>query len=400
MSKTAIALLAGVFAFAPCCAGAAPAAEHLPVVLSTTGSAAFIGKEALESVRLAVKLRNAGGGVGGRMLQLDVQDNASQPSVAIQSLNRLKSKGASAVFGPTFTSVCNAVAPMIRYGPVVSCFSPGVHPKPGSFMFSAGVGSGDMALALARYFHGRGWTRIGLISSIDASGQDFEDHFDNVLAQTENADLHVVARQHFNVNDLSTAAQIVRIKSANPQVVIVWTAGTGLGVVLHAIHDNGLRVPVVAGNGNMVRAQLAQYAGFAPKTLLFPGLLAMTSAQNVPAGVREAQQRYFDAYARAGTKPDLPGALAWDPTLLLLDAYAAQGWDATPGQLRSWIASQRHWTGIDGTYDFVRYPQRGIGVASCVIDRWDPATADFHSVSLPGGAPTPERRYLQSSRAS
>ena len=38
----------------------------------------------------------------------------------------------------------------------------------------------------------------------------------------------------------------------------------------------GLDVPIMAGNANMVRAQLGGYQGFAPKVLLFPGILGMT----------------------------------------------------------------------------------------------------------------------------
>jgi branched-chain amino acid transport system substrate-binding protein len=231
-----------------------------------------------------------------------------------------------------------------------------------------------------------------MISSIDASGQDFETQFDRVMAQPENARLHLVAREHFNVSDLSVAAQMARIKAANPQVVIVWTAGTGLGVALHGIKQVGLNVPVVAGNGNMVRSQLSNYSGFIPATLLFPGLLGMTPATDAPAAVRAAQTKYFAAYATTGAKPDLPGALSWDPTEILLDAYQALGWDATPEQLRDWISSQHAWAGINGIYDFAAIPQRGIGVDSCVIDRWDETAKTFVPVSAPGGHIAHQRR--------
>jgi branched-chain amino acid transport system substrate-binding protein len=253
-------------------------------------------------------------------------------------------------------------------------------------MFSGGVGTDGMSQALTQYFRDRNWTRIGLISSTDASGQDFEKNFDAAMATAVNGRLHLVTREHFAVSDLSVNAQIARMKSARPDVVIVWTAGTGLGVALHGVHDVGLDVPVVAGNGNMVRAQLKQYQGFLPKTLLFPGILGMVPATGGSAAVRAAQTRYFTAYAREGLKPDLPGALSWDPTDLLLDAYRAEGWNATAAQLREWISSQRHWAGVNGTYDFAKYPQRGIGQESCVVDRWNPQSGDFVAVSKPGGA--------------
>ena len=376
-----VALLAAV-------AGPTAAAEEtfeMPTLLSVSGSAAFIGKQALESVQRLAAVVNAQGGIRGKMLHVSLQDTTSTPATAVQLLNGLISNHVQATFGPTFTAECSALAPLIASGPIVSCFAPGVHPKPGAFMFSGGVGSDSMALSIATYFRGKGWKRVAIISSTDASGQDFEENFDKALAEPVNKSIDLVAREHFATSDLSVAAQISRIKTANPQALVVWTAGTGLGVALHGIHDVDLDVPIMAGNGNMVRAQLTGYDAFLPKTLMFPGILGMTPLASESAAVKAAQSQFLGAYAKDGLKPDLPGALAWDPTHLLLDAYKAIGWNATAEQLRNWISSQHAWAGVNGIYDFAKVPQRGIGPDSCVIDRWDPKTHDFVAVSAAGG---------------
>jgi branched-chain amino acid transport system substrate-binding protein len=380
-----VTLLAAIVAAGVGPATAADETVELPTVLSVTGPAAFIGKQALQSVQLIAGIVNAQGGIRGKTVHVSLQDTTSSPATAVQLLNQLISQHVAATFGPTFTAECSALIPLITAGPIVSCFSPGVHPAPGSFMFSAGVGSDAMAAGIATYFRGQKWTRVAIMSSTDASGQDFEENFNKVMAEPVNSGLKIVAREHFAVSDLSVAAQISRIKSADPQTVIVWTAGTGLGVALHGIHDVGLDVPVMAGNGNMVHAQLTGYDGFLPKTLLFPGVPGVTPPASEPAGVKAAQSQYFAAYAKTGAKPDLPGALSWDPTKLLLDAYAALGWNATSDQLRGWIVSQHAWAGINGVYDFAKYPQRGIGVESCIITRWDANTHDFVAVSGSGG---------------
>jgi branched-chain amino acid transport system substrate-binding protein len=381
------AVMTAVLAAAVGPATAADETVELPTLLSVTGGAAFIGKEALDSVQLLAGIINAQGGIRGKKVHVALQDTTSTPAVAVQLLNGvISSHAGAATFGPTFTAECNALAPLIAGGPVVSCFSPGVHPPAGSFMFSGGVGSDSMADAIATYFRGRNWTRVAIINSTDASGQDFADNFDKTMAQPVNSGLHLLAHEHFATSDLSVDAQITRLKAANPQVVIVWTAGTGLGVALHGVHDVGLDVPIMAGNGNMVRAQLSGYDAFVPKTLLFPGILGITPLASSSAAVKKAENQFLGAYAKAGSKPDLPGALSWDPTHLLFDAYAALGWNATADQLRNWIASQHAWAGINGIYDFAKYPQRGIGADSCVITSWNPTTHDFAAVSGPGGS--------------
>jgi branched-chain amino acid transport system substrate-binding protein len=360
---------------------------ELPTLLSVTGGAAFIGKEALQSLQLLADLENAQGGIRGKKLHIDLHDTTSTPATAVQLLNQvISSSHPPAVFGPTFTAECNALAPLITSGPVVSCYSPGVHPPAGTFMFSGGVGSDSMAVAITTYFRGRGWTKVAIISSTDASGQDFEENFNKAMELPANSTLKLVAREHFATSDLTVNAQITRIKAASPQALIIWTAGTGLGVALHGVHDVGLDVPIMAGNGNMVRAQLSGYDAFLPKSLMFPGILGMTPLATSPASVKAAQAQYFGAYAKAGGKPDLPGALSWDPTHLLFDAYSAIGWNATADQLRAWIVSQHAWPGVNGIYDFAKYPQRGIGVDSCVIASWSASTHDFVAVSGPGGS--------------
>lgn len=54
----------------------------------------------------------------------------------------------------------------------------------------------------------------------------------------------------------------------------------------------------------------------------------------------------------AGVKPDLGYNLAWDPTMLLVDALRKLGPDATALQLRDYILSLHGWAGINGVYDF------------------------------------------------
>ncbi len=258
-------------------AKAADDTVELPTLMSVTGGAAFIGKEGLESVQLLADLVNAQGGIRGKKVHVDMHDTTSTPATAVQLLNQvISSSHPSAIFGPTFTAECNALAPLITSGPVVSCYSPGVHPAAGTFMFSGGVGSDSMAVAITTYFRGRGWKNVAIISSTDASGQDFEENFNKAMELPVNSALKLVAREHFATSDISVNAQITRIKAAAPQALIIWTAGTGLGVALHGVHDVGLDVPIMAGNGNMVRTQLSGYDAFLPKTLMFPGILGMT----------------------------------------------------------------------------------------------------------------------------
>jgi hypothetical protein len=54
--------------------------------------------------------------------------------------------------------------------------------------------------------------------------------------------------------------------------------------------------------------------------------------------------------------------------------------------VRTALANLRGWVGANGPYDFVTYPQRGLGPNAAVISRWDASRSDWTAVSRPGGA--------------
>lgn len=355
-------------------------------MLSLTGRAAFIGKAEQTTLETIQAYVNAHGGIRGRQIAFAIQDDQSTPATGVQIQNQFNSDKVPIVLGPTFTQVCSAVAPLVETkGPVSYCFSPGIHPKPDTYVFSSGVGSHEMADAIARWARLKGWTKIAIISSTDASGQDFEEGLNLALARSENKGVELVAREHFATTDLSVTAQITRIKAAAPQMAIAWTAGTAFGTLLQGFHDVGVTVPIVGGNGNMIVEQLRQYKAFLPRELYFPGQLGLARQHSSNARVNELEKVFFDGLARANAKPSIPSLQDYDPVLLVMDAYRALGFDATPDQLRGWIARQRNWVGINGVYNFAKWPQRGIGDEACVIDRFDATSEEWVPASKPGG---------------
>ena len=62
----------------------------------------------------------------------------------------------------------------------------------------------------------------------------------------------------------------------------------------------------------------------------------------------------------------------WDAGLISVAAFRKFGFSATAAQIHDYITHLRGFAGIDGMYDFVAVPQRGVGKASAVLTRWDP----------------------------
>jgi len=356
-------------------------------IVPVTGVAAFAGKEQAKTLSAVEDYVNRTGGIRGRPIKFTILDNQSNPQLAVQLVSDAVARKVAAIVGPSFAADCGATMALVKNGPVAYCLSPGVHPDPGSYMFSSGFSTVDFIRVMVRYMAQRGLNRIGLITSTDASGQDGEKSIDAALAEPGNRDLAIIAREHFATADITVAAQVARIKAAAPQAVIVWSTGTGFGTFLRNWHETGTDIPVLTTPGNQTYEQMTAYADFLPHELLFCSGPYAAPDQVTDRTMKGAVQALYDSLARIKARPGFPAQTPWDPGLLVVSAYRKLGTDATAEQIREYLAGLKGWIGESGRYDFTAVPQRGLDGSTTVMVRWDPAKNTWVAASKLGGAP-------------
>jgi branched-chain amino acid transport system substrate-binding protein len=359
--------------------------------LPITGQVAFIGSQTAKALTAIEGYVNAHGGINGRPIKIVVQDDQSNPQVAVQIVSQYVSKKPAIIFGGTSASLCNASAGVLKDdGPVLYCYTPGVHPPPGSWVYSSGYSAIDIFTAGIRYFRERGVTKIAIISTTDASGQEAGPSVAEILSKPENRGVTLTTNERFGVTDLSVVAQLERIKSSGAQMIITWVSGTPFGTVLRGLRDSGTNLPILSSQANMNYAQLRGYQSIWPNTTVyFPGVPALVPEAVPNRGVRRAIEEFNAAMRTQGiVQPDVAEAFAWDNMLIAVDAYKHLGVNATPAQMRDYINNVKGWQGIYGIVDYAKTPQRGMSADWCMVVRWDPAASRFVAVSKPGGSPT------------
>ena len=371
------------------CAGASAYASdpfEVPVILPLTGGAAFLGTGEKTALELIEKSFNATGGLAGRPFKLVFQDDTSSPQLGVQLAGEVIAKKPPIMIGSSLVAVCRAMAPLMNKGPVEYCLSPGIHPTEG-YVFTASTSTIDLIDALINFFNKKGWRRIAIMVSSDATGQDAENGIKGVMAQAKNKDLQLVAVEHFNTTDVSVAAQIEDVKAANPQAFIAWSTGTPIGTIFRAITAAGLDVPTATTGGNMTYQQMEQYAAFLPKQLYIPSSQwVVRDPKLLEPALRKPHEDFFKAFAAAGINPDEASELAWDAGVLSLHALRTLGANATAAQVQGFISKLTNYPGVDGMYDFVKIPQRGLDVTSGVVTLWDPKAKTWQPVSKPANA--------------
>lgn len=381
--------IATALALSASCIGAVTADDPvtLDVLMPLSGPGSFIGKAEQDTLTALLPVVNREGGIRGRPVRFDMADDRTSPQIAVQLFNQFLVQKPSVLLGPSLAAPCLAIASLVTAGPVDYCYGPAIHPKSGTFVFSSSVSTDGYAIAFYRYFATQNLKKIAIISSTDASGQDADNAFDSALERPENkaAGLTIVDHEHFNVNDLSVAAQMQRIKASGAQVVICYAPGTPFGTLLRGVRDAGIDVPVATGNANMTYPEMKQYAEFLPHDLLFPGLPFLAHLAPTPAA-KKAQSDFYDAFRVLGIRPDFLHSTAWDSTLIVIDALRALGPDASAAKVRDYIANLHGFTGISGEYDFRDGSQRGLSDKNIIVMRWDVPKDTWMAVSGPGGS--------------
>jgi branched-chain amino acid transport system substrate-binding protein len=371
-------------------AGAAEPYE-VPVILPLTGGGAFIGASAKANYEAIEDGIDQAGGIAGRPIHFHFYDDQTNPQFDVQLASQVIASQPAIILGSLIVGLCNAMAPLMRDGPVMYCLSPSFVPAKDGYTFSAGTATNDQVAAIIRYMRMKGWTRLGVLNGIDATGQNADKAIARALALPENQGVTIVENQRFNPTDLSVAAQIERIKNSGAQGMIAWTTGAPVATVFKAMIQAGLEIPVGTSSGNQTYAQMKQYADFLPKQLLIGSALFPEHDGIVILDPR-VEQAQHDMGARLEAhdlKPDISTATVWDTALILVSGLRKLGPDATAAQLRDYIRDLKDFPGIDGIYDFKKYPDRGLGPDASTVVTWDVTGKRWVWLSQPGGAPLP-----------
>jgi branched-chain amino acid transport system substrate-binding protein len=383
-------LIAWIAVLMVLCSVPARSAEPYTInaILSLTGSGAFLGQDQATGYTLVEQVVNSSGGINGTPIHFSITDDQSSPQVAAQLASQLIAQHVQVILGSTLVAPCRVIAALVEdNGPFNYCLSNGFQPKTGSYVFSINFSTIDSVGAMIRYFKGRGWTRLAYIVSTDATGQDAETNINAALSTAAGTGVQVVAREHFNVTDINVAAQMSRIKAADPNVIITWATGSPLGTLLRGVRDAGIDLPLGTSAGNLTYAEMKQFDSIMPPELYFSAPGPMADGAHIDKHVAPAMTAFKGALTKAGIVAQQGYVFTWDSAFAIIGALKKLGLGASAAQIRAYLASQHALPGASGIYDFADHPQRGLTISSVYVVRWDKGRNTWVAASEPGGGP-------------
>jgi len=217
-----------------------------------TGPAAFIGLGGRDGAELAISEINAAGGVHGRKLKLLFEDDGFSPAKALTSVKKLVEQ--DKVFMILGLSGSNPTVGTLDYlreakvpTYVAIASAPQVTRPFNKYLFrgasteSARYGE-VYAEFLTQYLKVK---RIGILSGADENAKNEADNVEKMLEKWYG--VKVEARAEFKVGDKDFTPQILKMKSANPDIILAIGQTPEVSIIIKQIRDLGLKQPIFGG---------------------------------------------------------------------------------------------------------------------------------------------------------
>lgn len=238
----------------------------IAAILPLTGAFAFAGNAALDAWRDSIDWTNDKGGIGGRKLELIVEDDGYDVAKGTSAFNRIVGRESADellfVYGDS-TGLSKALAPEItrlRLPYTATSFSSELaDPQTYPTIFVMGPTYTDMMAALlGQVKRQKGKAKIALLYSNSEFGKD---PIPFVKEQAAKDGMQIVAEEVTGLAIADAAPIILKLRQANPDFVIMHGyVLTGEPVVVKAAREQGLK-SVFMGTYYSAELALLQRAG-------------------------------------------------------------------------------------------------------------------------------------------
>lgn len=291
---------------------------RIGAIISQTGFAAAFGEMSQKGAQLAVDEINAAGGVDGRMVELLIEDDQTDPKVAAGLYQRMVGEGVPAIIGSNFDFVTQPVFALAETGAAV-VVSPSNPRIPGSFDTNARsfVMMSDFSTiiaALEPVLQQDTYTKFGVVRFDSAFSEEIVRNVDSMLVAHGKEPAVVETYKQLGGNDFRTA--ILKMQAEGVDMVFLDMIGTDSGVFLKQARELGYAPQVLAHVGLVDALRSEQF-----DAALFEGVLMLDW--------NASPQSFQDAFVAAyGVAPTNSANRAYDAVYVLSQAIAEVGTDA------------------------------------------------------------------------
>lgn len=218
---------------------------RIGIILASSGPAGALGASEVSGAVAVIEEANENGGVNGRDIEYTIIDDQTDPTAAANAAQQLINQDkVDVIIGSTTGSSTLAFAPLAAAAEIPVLAVPGtisVTSKDNDFwpwVFRAAPSDASSTEATLDIIAADGFSKVAIFAQEDAYGSENLAKAEELAEDAGGLEIVASARAATDATDVS--AQVTRIRSANPEVVILYTTSSALGgAVTRALRQAG-----------------------------------------------------------------------------------------------------------------------------------------------------------------
>jgi len=228
-----------------------------------TGPNATFGKQLTTGAQQAVADFNKHGGILGRKIVLEIQDDASDPKQGVSIANKLAGEGVKLVLGHFNSGVTIPASEVYKESGMLmitpSATNPMLTDRPDYWNVFRTCGRDDQQGAVAGawilgHFKGK---KIAIVHDKTPYGKGLADA---TKANINKGGITEVLYEGINTGEKDYSALVSKLKAANVDLVYFGGLHTEAGLIIRQMRDQGLNAPMMSGDG-ITDKEFAQIGG-------------------------------------------------------------------------------------------------------------------------------------------
>ncbi|MBW1847348.1 MAG: ABC transporter substrate-binding protein [Deltaproteobacteria bacterium] len=289
---------------------------NIGVIAPISGPGAALGKYFAQAVEVETKYINNSGGINGIPVKLFIEDDQSNPTVALVAVKKLIQNGAVCILGSVLTNNVLAMIPELEKAQVPNIASGAgrqiIDPLR-KWIFKVPHTDTKVNLAMLEFAkRSLEAKQIAVLFQDDAYGMSGAKQ---MRTQAPQLGISIVSEQTFHAGDSNMISQLMKISKKSPDAVLVHSfIGPGAIIAKNA-YQIGLKTPIVYSTGAVSETLIKVAGNKVAEGLYFAGIkptIGNLLPQNDP------QKFFYDRFLKRLKKENIR-----------FDTFHGNGHDAT-----------------------------------------------------------------------
>ena len=297
-----------------------------------SGDAAANGEHMRQGIDLAVKAKNAAGGIRGEQIEIVYADDAGKPEEAVSIAKRLISRDGVILTLGSFSSPASLAASQVSAQLhvaqiVIAGTAQKITTSGNQWVFRTPVADTKLVSDLVDFIHEKmpAAKRFGFLYVNDDFGRG---GFEAFKKAGERYGFQIADEERFTRGDIDFTAQLSKIEAAKPDVLIEWSRYSETALIAKQLKQMNNTIPQIGSDG-LATSKFVELGGDAVNGIAYATHFSVATSKDIPAA-----QSFVAAFQKEyGVPPVADNAEGYDAAMIGIEAIERAG-SADPTAIR------------------------------------------------------------------